>query len=59
MARGDGQMVSVLAFYAADPSLNPADDYSFYSVKLCEKNEKTVKRPGLTNSDCQKISLFT
>ena len=33
-------MVSVLAFYIDDPSSNPADDYSFFSVKFVfEKNE--------------------
>ena len=36
---GGGQVVSVNAFYYNDPSLNPAEVYRFYSVKLIEKNE--------------------
>ena len=37
-------MVSVLAFDSDDPRSNPAEVYSFYSVKtLIEKNEKRQK----------------
>ena len=36
---GGGQVVSVLSFFSNDPSLNPADSYSF-SVKIVfEKNK--------------------
>ena len=42
---GVGQMVSVLAFYFDDPSLNPAEStYSFYSLKLFDKDENKRKR---------------
>ena len=37
-------MVSVLAFYSDDPDSNPPEVYSFYSVKLFEKNENKQKR---------------
>ena len=30
MSRGGGQVVSVIVFYADDPSSNPADIYSFF-----------------------------
>ena len=29
LGRGGGQVVSVLAFYSNDPSLNPTEAYSF------------------------------
>ena len=29
LGRGDGQVVSMLAFYSVDPSSNPAEAYSF------------------------------
>ena len=49
--RGCGQVVSVFAFYSDDPSSNPTDAYSFFSVKFVfEKNEnKPEKRPGLNH----------
>ena len=41
LARGSGQMVSVLAFNSDDPSSNPADVYRFFCKKIVfEKNEK-------------------
>ena len=43
MGRGGGQVVSVLAFYSDDPSLNPADVYNF-SVKLLLKRMKINKK---------------
>ena len=39
MGSGGGHMVSVLAFYSVDPGLNPAEVYSFYSVKWFEMNK--------------------
>ena len=42
--RGGGQVVSVLAFYSDDPSLNPADAYSFSVQIVFEKNENKPKR---------------
>ena len=39
MGRGGGQVVSVLAFYSNDPSLNPAEDYSF-NCKICVWKER-------------------
>ena len=44
MGRGGGQVVSVLAFYSDNPSLNPAEAYSSYFCKiLFEKNENKQK----------------
>ena len=40
-------MVSVFTFYSDNPSLNPADAYSFYVKLLFEKNENKQKEPGL------------
>ena len=37
---GGGQVVSVLAFYSNDPSLNPAEAYSFSVKYVFEKNNK-------------------
>ena len=46
---GGGQVVSMLAFYSDDPSLNPAEAYSF-SETLCLKRMKIKqKRPGLAH----------
>ena len=36
---GGGQVVSVLAFYSDDPSLNPAAAYSFF-CKICVWKEQ-------------------
>ena len=44
MGRGGGQVVIVLAFYSDDPSLNPAEAYSFFCKIVFEKNEKNKKR---------------
>ena len=43
MGCGGGQVVSVLAFYSDDPSLNPAEVYNF-SVKLLLKRTKINKK---------------
>ena len=34
VARGGGQVVSVLTFYSSDPSLTPAETYSFFCIKI-------------------------
>ena len=39
LSRGGGQVVSTLAFYSNDPSLNPAEVYCLKSVKLFENNK--------------------
>ena len=42
--RGGGQVVSVLALYSNNPSSNPTDANSFFSVKfMTEKNENKLK----------------
>ena len=46
LVRGDGQVVEVLAFYSGDPSLNPADAYSFSGKFVFEKNAYKQKRHG-------------
>ena len=38
--RGGGQVVSVLAFYSDDPSSNPAEAYSLFSVQCVGKDRK-------------------
>ena len=46
--RGGGQVVSVLTFYSDDPSLNPAEAYSFFLLKcVLEKNENKQKEAGV------------
>ena len=35
---GGGQVVSVLAFYSDDPSLNPAETYSLFCNIVFENN---------------------
>ena len=48
MGRGGGQVVRVLALYFDDPRSNPADTYSFFSVKFAfEKNENKQKEAGI------------
>ena len=42
---GGVQVVSVLAFYSDDPSLNPAEAYSF-SVKWVFENNKNKEKRG-------------
>ena len=44
MGRGGGQVVIVLAFYSDDPSLNPAEAYSFFCKIVFEKNENKQER---------------
>ena len=44
MGRGGGYMVSMIAFYSNDPSSNPVGVFSFYSLKLLEKNKNKQKR---------------
>ena len=39
MGRGGGQVVSVLTFYFNNPSLNPADTFSFF-CKICVCKER-------------------
>ena len=41
---GGGQVVRVLNFNSDNLSLNPPEAYSFYSVKLFEKNENKLKK---------------
>ena len=43
MGRGDGQVVSVFAFYSDDPSSNPAEDFSFFCNIVFEKNKNKQK----------------
>ena len=44
---GGGQVVSMLAFYSDDPSLNSAEAYSFFYLKFVfEKNENKQKEAG-------------
>ena len=45
--RGGGQVVSMLTFYSDDPSLNPAEAYSFSSKIVFEKKENKQKDAGL------------
>ena len=41
---GDGQVVSLLAFYSDDPSSNPAEVYSWPQFLFCKLFEKNVKK---------------
>ena len=67
MGRDGGQVVSVLAFYSDDPSSNPAEVYSFYSVncskrtKIIEKLfclEKIVVEVNQSPPSCQNLKIF-
>ena len=40
LTRWCDEVVSEFDFYSDDPSLNLAEVYSFYSLKLFEKNER-------------------
>ena len=40
-------VVSVLVFYSDDPSSNPAEAYSFYSVNCLKRTKIIKKRPGI------------
>ena len=44
LGRGVGQVVSVLAFYSDEPSLNPTDAFSFSVKFVFEKNKNKEKR---------------
>ena len=41
---GGGQVVSMLAFYSDDPSLNPAEAYSFLCKNCVWKRTKINKK---------------
>ena len=41
--RGDGQVVSVFAFYSKHPRLNPAEAYTVFSVKFVFERTKINK----------------
>ena len=43
LGRGCGQVVSVLAFYSDNPSLNSSEAYSFSVKFVFEKNENKQK----------------
>ena len=47
LGRGGGQVVSVLAFHSDDPSLIPAEAYSFSVKFVFEKNENKQKEAGV------------
>ena len=44
---GGGQVVSMLAFYSNDPSLNPADAYSFCCYIVFERMKINKKEAGV------------
>ena len=44
VGRDGGQVVSVLALYSDDPSLNPTEAYSFSVTCVFEKNKNKQKR---------------
>ena len=46
-SHGGGQVVAVLAFYSGDPSLNPAEAYSFSAKIAFEKDEHKQKEAGV------------
>ena len=52
-------VVSVLAFYSDDPSLNPDEAYSFFLQNLGLKRKKIYKkRPRMANLKKQYYSIF-
>ena len=50
-------MVSVPAIYSEDPSANPAEVYSFYSVNCLKRTEIIQKRPGMAHQK-QSFSMY-
>ena len=46
---GGGQVVSMLAFYFHDPSSNPAEVYSFYSLNCLKRTKINKTRPGMAH----------
>ena len=50
MGSGGSQVVSVLTFNSDDPSSNPAEVYSFYSVYCLKRTKINKKRPGMAHS---------
>ena len=46
---GGDQVVSVLAIDSDDPSLNPAEVYSFYSVYCLKRTKINKYRPGMAH----------
>ena len=58
MGRGEGLVVSVLAFYFNNLSSNSAETYSFF-CKICVlKNENTQKEAGGLASFFKKIKVL-
>ena len=49
MGRDGGQVVSVLAFCSNNPSLNPAEGYTFFCKQLRLKTTKMNNRLGLAH----------
>ena len=45
--RGDGQVVSVIAFYSDNPSSNPTEAYSFFCTICAWNNENKQKEAGV------------
>ena len=54
MGHGGGQVVSVLAFYSADPSSNPTEACSFSVKFVFEKTEDKQKR----GRSCPFLNIF-
>ena len=46
---GRGQVVSMLAFYSDDPSSNPAEDDSFYSLNCLKSTKINEKRLAMAH----------
>ena len=58
MGHGGGQVVSMLAFYSHNQSLNPADVYSFSVNCVFEKNKHKQKEAGYVSFFKKKSPLF-
>ena len=57
LGRGGVQVVSVLAFFSDDPSSNPAEAYSFFSIKLVyEKIKNKQKVAGVESILFEKLT---
>ena len=49
LGSGDGQVVSMLAFFSVDPSSNPGEVYSFSSVNYLKRTKINKKRTGMAH----------
>ena len=58
MGRGGGQVVSVITYFSDDPSSDPGEVYSFYSVKCLKQTNVSEKEAGMAHLK-KSVELFS